>query len=99
VYRIKKLKNPGSEVFSILSSFYEFLPLVLALDLDDVKPLTWLKPSGVGLISLWLYKEKTSYRMEKGSYSTNSPLSPTHTYGFVVLTSLTHPRKTLLVVV
>jgi hypothetical protein len=25
------------------------------------------------------------------------PLSSTHTYGFVVLTSLTHPRKILLV--
>jgi hypothetical protein len=26
------------------------------------------------------------------------PLSPTHTYDFVVLTSLTHPRKNFLVV-
>jgi hypothetical protein len=31
-------------------------------------------------------------------YSTYSPLSSTHTYDFVVLTSLTHPRKIILVV-
>jgi hypothetical protein len=34
---------------------------------------------------------------KKGIYSAYSPWAP-HTYGFVVLTSLTHPRKILFVV-
>jgi hypothetical protein len=43
-------------------------------------------------------KKTTSYGIEKKCiYSTYPPSSP-HTYDFVVLTSLTHPRKILLVV-
>jgi hypothetical protein len=41
--------------------------------------------------SHWIEKKKCIY-------STYSPLSSTHTYDFVDLTSLTHPRKILLVV-
>jgi hypothetical protein len=51
-----------------------------------------------GLISLWLYKEKRNYGIEnKYIYSTYSPWAP-HTYDFVVLTSLSHPRKIVLFV-
>jgi hypothetical protein len=46
-----------------------------------------------GLISLWLYTEKKAMGLKKFIYSTYSP-----ELHFVVLTSLTHPRKILLVV-
>jgi hypothetical protein len=36
--------------------------------------------------------------LKKIIYSTYSPLSYTQTYDFVVLTSLTHPRKIVLVI-
>jgi hypothetical protein len=49
-----------------------------------------------GLISIWLYKEtKNLWDWKKHIYSTYSPWGP-HTYDFVVLTSLTHPRKIIL---
>jgi hypothetical protein len=47
-----------------------------------------------GLISLRLYKENNKLRDWKNVF-TYSPWAP-HTYEFVVLTSLTHPRKILL---
>jgi hypothetical protein len=51
-----------------------------------------------GLISLWLYKENDNPQdWKKCIYSTSSPWAP-HIYDFVVLTSLTHPRKMLSVV-
>jgi hypothetical protein len=51
-----------------------------------------------GLISLWLYKESNKLRDWENVFTLHiSPLAP-HTYDFVVLTSLTHPRKILLVV-
>jgi hypothetical protein len=51
-----------------------------------------------GLISLWLYKENNKLRDLKNVFTLHIPPSAPHTYGFVVLTSLTHPRKILLVV-
>jgi hypothetical protein len=42
--------------------------------------------------------KKTSYGIEKMYLLYIFPLSSTHTYEFVVLTSLTHPRKIILVV-
>jgi hypothetical protein len=45
-----------------------------------------------GLICLWLYKEKTSYGIKK-MYLYIPPPNSRHTYDFVVVTSLTHPRK------
>jgi hypothetical protein len=52
-----------------------------------------------GLIRLWLYKENKKLRDLKKMYLLYifSPRAP-HTHNFVVLTSLTHPRKPLLVV-
>jgi hypothetical protein len=51
-----------------------------------------------GLISLWLYKENNKLRDWKNVFTLHiSPLAP-HTYDFVVLTSLTHPRKIILLV-
>jgi hypothetical protein len=53
----------------------------------------------VGLISFWLSRENDKLRdgKKKCIYSTYSLLAP-HTYDFVVLTYLTHPRKIVLVV-
>jgi hypothetical protein len=49
-------------------------------------------------VFLWLYNENNKLQdWKKCVYSTYSLWAP-HTYDFVVLTSLTHPRKTLLVV-
>jgi hypothetical protein len=47
--------------------------------------------------SLDLYRKQAATGLEKCIYSTYSPWAP-HTYNFVVLTSLTHTRKILLVV-
>jgi hypothetical protein len=52
----------------------------------------------MGLISLWLYKENNKLRDWKNAFTLHIPLWPPHTYDFVVLTSLTHRRKILLVV-
>jgi hypothetical protein len=50
-------------------------------------------------MSLWLYRENNKLRdWKKCIYSTYSTLSSTHTYDFVVLTSLTHQRKIIFVV-
>jgi hypothetical protein len=49
------------------------------------------------LISLWLCEENNKLRHEK-MYLHIPPLSSTHTYDFVVVTSLTHQRKILFVV-
>jgi hypothetical protein len=49
------------------------------------------------LISLWLYKEN-KLRDWKNIFTLHIPPWAPHTYGFVVLTSLTHQRKILLVV-
>jgi hypothetical protein len=44
-------------------------------------------------------KKTTSYGIENNIFTLHiPPLSSTHFYDFVVLTSLTHPRKILLVV-
>jgi hypothetical protein len=51
-----------------------------------------------GLISLWLYKENNKLRDWKNIFTLHIPPWAPHTYDFVVLTSLTHPRKILLVV-
>jgi hypothetical protein len=51
-----------------------------------------------GLISLWLYKENNKLQDWKNVFTLHIPPWAPHTYVFVVLTSLTHPRKNLLVV-
>jgi hypothetical protein len=51
-----------------------------------------------GLRSLWLYKENNKLRDWKKIFIVHMPFWGTHTYDFVVLTSLTHPRKIHLVV-
>jgi hypothetical protein len=51
-----------------------------------------------GLIDLWLYKENNNLRDCKNVFTLHIPLWAPHTYGFVVLTSLTHARKTFWVV-
>jgi hypothetical protein len=51
-----------------------------------------------GLISLWLCKENNKLRDWKNVFALHIPPWASHTYDFVVLTSLTHPRKILLVV-
>jgi hypothetical protein len=50
-----------------------------------------------GLISLWLYKENNKLRDWKNVFTLHIPPWDPHTYDFVVLTSLTHPRKIVLV--
>jgi hypothetical protein len=50
-----------------------------------------------GLISVWLHKEINKLRDWKNIFIHIPPWAP-HTYDFVVLTSLTHPRKILLFV-
>jgi hypothetical protein len=52
---------------------------------------------GGGLISLWLYKENNKLRDWKNIFTLHIPPWAPHTYDFVVLTSLTHARETLLV--
>jgi hypothetical protein len=49
------------------------------------------------LISLWLYKATRMKKYISSTYSPPPPRAP-HTYGFVVITSITHPRKIILVV-
>jgi hypothetical protein len=49
-----------------------------------------------GLISLWLYKENNKLQDWKNSIYI-VPWAQ-HTYDFVVLTSLTHPKKIIFVV-
>jgi hypothetical protein len=51
-----------------------------------------------GLISLWLNKENNKLWDWKNVFTLHIPPWATHTYDFVVLTSLTHPRKIVLVV-
>jgi hypothetical protein len=53
---------------------------------------------GGGVISLWLYKENNKLRDWKNVFTLHIPPWAPHTYDFVVLTSSTHPRKILLVV-
>jgi hypothetical protein len=50
------------------------------------------------LISPWLYKGNNKLRDWKSLFTLHIPPWAPHTYDFVVLTSLTHPRKILLVV-
>jgi hypothetical protein len=50
-----------------------------------------------GLLSLWLYKENNKLLNWKKVFTLHIPPWAPHTYDFVVLTSLTHPRKILLV--
>jgi hypothetical protein len=52
---------------------------------------------GARLISLWLYKENNKQRDRKNIFTVQIPPWAPHTYDFVVLTSLTHPRQILLV--
>jgi hypothetical protein len=47
-----------------------------------------------GLVSPWLYKENNKLQDWKNVFTLWVP----HTYDFIVLTSLTHPRKIVLVV-
>jgi hypothetical protein len=51
-----------------------------------------------GLISLWLYKENNKLRDWKNVFTLYIPPWAPRTYDFVVLTSLTQPRRILLVV-
>jgi hypothetical protein len=51
-----------------------------------------------GLISLWLYKENNKLRDWKNVFPLHIPPWAPLTYDLVVLTSLTHPRQILLVV-
>jgi hypothetical protein len=51
-----------------------------------------------GLISLWPYKENNKLRDWKNVFTLHIPPWAPHTYVFVVLTSLTHPRQILFVV-
>jgi hypothetical protein len=51
-----------------------------------------------GLISLWLYKENNKLRDWKNIFILHIPPWAPHTYDFLVLNSLTHPRKINLVV-
>jgi hypothetical protein len=51
-----------------------------------------------GLLSLRLYKENNKLQDWKNVFTLHIPPWAPHTYDFVVLTSLTHPRKILLVV-
>jgi hypothetical protein len=61
--------------------------------------LTHTVYGGGGLISLWLYNENKKLRDRKNIFTLHIPRAPhTHTYDFVVLTSLTNPGKILLVV-
>jgi hypothetical protein len=43
-------------------------------------------------------KKTTSYRIEKNVFTLHIPPLAPHAYDFIVITSLTHPRKILLVV-
>jgi hypothetical protein len=49
-----------------------------------------------GLVSLWLYKEN-KLRDWKNVFTPHIPAWAPHTYDFVVLTSLSHTRKILLI--
>jgi hypothetical protein len=71
--------------------------LLLPASCSDYKALRSLKYKG-GLISLWLYKENNKLWDWKNVFILHIPPWAPHTYDFVVLTSLTHPRKILLVV-
>jgi hypothetical protein len=51
-----------------------------------------------GLISLWLYKENNKLQDSKNVFTLHNPPRAPHTYDFAVVTSSTHPRKILLVV-
>jgi hypothetical protein len=53
---------------------------------------------GGGLLSLWLYKENNKLLDWKNVFTLHIPPWAPQTYDFIVLTSLTHPRKILLVV-
>jgi hypothetical protein len=60
----------------------------------------WITVTGTRgwLISLWLYKDNNKLWDWKNVFTLNIPLWAPHAYDFVILTSLTHPRKILLVV-
>jgi hypothetical protein len=49
------------------------------------------------LISLWLYKENNKLQDWKNIFTLHIPPWAPHTYDLVVLTSITYPRKILLV--
>jgi hypothetical protein len=51
-----------------------------------------------GLVSLWLYKENNELRDWENVFTLHIPPWAPNTYDFFVLTSLTHPREILLVV-
>jgi hypothetical protein len=53
---------------------------------------------GWGLICLWFYKKNNKLQDWKNVFTLYIPPWAPHTYDFVVLTSLTHPRKIILVV-
>jgi hypothetical protein len=57
-----------------------------------------VKYKGAGLIILWLYKENNKLRGWKNVFTLYIPPWAPHTYDFVILTSLTHSRKILFVV-
>jgi hypothetical protein len=52
----------------------------------------------MGLISLWFYKENNKLQAWKNVFTLHIPPWAPHTYEFIVLTSLTHPRKILFAV-
>jgi hypothetical protein len=53
---------------------------------------------GGGRKCIWRFKEKNKQRDEKNIFTLHIPPWAPHTYDFVVLTSLTHSQKILLVV-
>jgi hypothetical protein len=87
-------------VSSAVSSECSIIILLTTGDMFPIAvPVFWtsVKQLWGGLVSLWLYKT-TSYGIEKDVFTLHIPSWAPHTYDFVVLTSLTHPRKIILFV-
>jgi hypothetical protein len=88
--------NPcrDTEVFVVFLSLPRHIPEYTSITSRLCPSKSFLRGE---LISLWLYKEN-KLRDWKNVFTLDIPLWAPHTYGFVVLTSLTHPSKILLVV-
>jgi hypothetical protein len=74
-----------------------YLSIYLSICLSAINLSIYLS-TYEGLISLWLSKENNKLRDWKNVFTLHIPPWAPHTYDFVVLTSLTHPRKVILVV-
>jgi hypothetical protein len=84
-----KIHNPAERLLNLLR------PSICKNE-KSLEPCNTRIRGGGGLIILWIYKEKNKLRDWKNVF-TYSPWAP-HTYDFAILTSLTRPRKILLVV-